>query len=305
MAGGAGSRLVWPRPQPIDVSGVPLVGGKLWSYATGTNTPLATYSDDALTVPNTNPIIADEAGYLGDIFLLPASYKFVLLDADDAQIWTADPCGFATTVTGAIQVGTQVVWGGSSLPAGYLWCDGAAVSRTTYALLFAEISTNYGGGNGTTTFNVPDRRGRTSVGRDDMGGSPANRITVGGCGIIGTTLGATGGNQLAQQHLHGIVDPGHNHPVTDPGHDHSPRDTGGVVGVNRGLLYWDPVAGGGHFLPGVFLPTGLSANTTADNTTGLTVGDGTTSITIDNALNGASQNVQPTIIDNWIIFAGA
>jgi microcystin-dependent protein len=72
---------------------------------------------------------------------------------------------------------------------------GQAISRTTYASLFTLISTTFGAGDGSTTFNVPDLRGRMLAGKDDMGGSAASRITSGGSGITGTTLGATGGAQ--------------------------------------------------------------------------------------------------------------
>ena len=73
---------------------------------------------------------------------------------------------------GAIQVdggnilpsGTVSMFAGSSAPTGYLLCDGSAVSRTTYANLFTAISTTYGSGDGSTTFNVPDLRGRVAVG---------------------------------------------------------------------------------------------------------------------------------------------
>lgn len=67
-------------------------GFKLWTYETGTTTPLTTYSDTALTVANTNPIIADSAGRFIQTFIDDAKlYKLVLLDADDNTIWTADP----------------------------------------------------------------------------------------------------------------------------------------------------------------------------------------------------------------------
>jgi len=56
------------------------------------------------------------------------------------------------------------MYGGSSAPTGWLLCDGSAISRTTYAVLFAVISTSYGAGDGSTTFNVPDLRGRIPVG---------------------------------------------------------------------------------------------------------------------------------------------
>lgn len=86
--------------------------------------------------------------------------------------------------------GTGTRWTGE-----YLLCDGSAVSRTTYSALFQAISTTWGVGNGSTTFNVPDLRGRATFGRDDMGGSAASRITSAGSGIVGTTIGATGGAQ--------------------------------------------------------------------------------------------------------------
>ncbi|MBV9064271.1 MAG: tail fiber protein [Methylobacteriaceae bacterium] len=72
---------------------------------------------------------------------------------------------------------------------------GQAISRTTYASLFALIGTTFGTGDGSTTFNVPDLRGRVAVGVDNMGGPAANRLTNAGSGIPGTTLGASGGNQ--------------------------------------------------------------------------------------------------------------
>lgn len=60
--------------------------------------------------------------------------------------------------------GAMVQFAGSSAPTGWLICDGAAVSRTTYAALFAAIGTTFGAGDGTTTFNIPDGRGRTAIG---------------------------------------------------------------------------------------------------------------------------------------------
>lgn len=61
-------------------------------------------------------------------------------------------------------VGTIQAYAGSTAPTGYLVADGSAVSRTTYAALFAVIGTTYGAGDGSTTFNLPDLRGRTAVG---------------------------------------------------------------------------------------------------------------------------------------------
>jgi microcystin-dependent protein len=82
-----------------------------------------------------------------------------------------------------------------SVPTGWLICGGQAVSRTTYAALFAVIGTTYGTGDGSTTFNVPDLRGRMISGKDDMGSSAANRLTNAASGVTGTTLGASGGTE--------------------------------------------------------------------------------------------------------------
>lgn len=69
--------------------------------------------------------------------------------------------GSATTNTPA---GTIASFGGGSAPTGWLLCDGSAVSRTTYAALFAVIGTTFGTGDGSTTFNVPDLRDRSPMG---------------------------------------------------------------------------------------------------------------------------------------------
>lgn len=71
--------------------------------------------------------------------------------------------------------GFQIAFAGSVIPGGWLSCDGTAVSRTTYARLFAVISTTYGVGDGLTTFNVPDKRGRASIG-SGTGSGLTNRV---------------------------------------------------------------------------------------------------------------------------------
>ena len=91
--------------------------------------------------------------------------------------------------------GVSLTYRGGNVPPGYLLEDGAAISRSAYPALFAQIGTTYGGGDGSTTFNKPDSRGRIDVGRDNMGGAPANRITNSGSSIDGLTLGASGGSQ--------------------------------------------------------------------------------------------------------------
>jgi len=78
-----------PKLQFFDANGDPLVGGKLYTYAAGTTTPLATYTDSTGATPNTNPIILDSRGE-ANVWLTAASYKFELKTSADALIWTVD-----------------------------------------------------------------------------------------------------------------------------------------------------------------------------------------------------------------------
>ena len=90
---------------------------------------------------------------------------------------------------GGVPTGTPLPFGGTTAPAGYLLCFGQAISRTDYAGLFAAVGTVHGAGNGSTTFNVPDLRGRVAAGKDDMGGSSASRLSS---VISSTVLGYRG-----------------------------------------------------------------------------------------------------------------
>jgi microcystin-dependent protein len=93
--------------------------------------------------------------------------------------------------------GIIVPYAGASLPAGFLNCNGAAVSRTTYSALFAALGVTWGAGDGSTTFNLPDLRGRALIG-------------VGtGSGLTARALAASGGEEAHQlsvlelaSHLH-------------------------------------------------------------------------------------------------------
>ena len=118
---------------------------------------------------------------------------------------------YLTLATGFVS-GMLMPYAGASAPSGWLLCYGQAISRTTYADLFTAIGTVYGVGDGSTTFNLPDLRGRVVAGQDDMGGSSANRLTDQTGGLNGDTLGDTGGSEThtlteAQlpAHSHGSV----------------------------------------------------------------------------------------------------
>ena len=99
-----------------------------------------------------------------------------------------------------LPVGTLIPYAGSTVPTGWLLCDGTAISRSTYTTLFGVVSTTYGSGDGATTFNLPDLRQRFPLGKAASG--------------TGSTLGATGG---AIDHTH--TGPSHTH--TGPSHTHT------------------------------------------------------------------------------------
>lgn len=161
--------------------------------------------------------------------------------------------------------GVVLPFAGSTAPSGWLLCFGQAVSRATYSALFAAIGTTYGAGDGSTTFNLPDARGRVLAGKDDMGGSAANRLTSGGSGINGATLGAAGGAETHTLTTGQI--PAHNHPLNNGNNYYLMRTSGGAVGLTSG--------------------TGLAD--TVQNT-GSNSGGG-----------GAHNNTQPTLVLNHII----
>lgn len=130
---------------------------------------------------NITTAVNDRARYIGDgTTVYCVSYQ----KADGAAV-----VGAAT--------GTVTQYAGSSAPTGWLLCDGSAVSRTTYAALFTIVGTTYGTGDGSTTFNLPDIRGRVSIGAGQ------------GSGLTNRTLAATGG---AETHTLTIAEmPAHTH----------------------------------------------------------------------------------------------
>jgi microcystin-dependent protein len=161
-----------------------------------------------------------------------------------------------------VPAGVVVPFAGTVEPAGWLFAAGQLVSRTAYAALFAAIGTTFGAGDGSTTFALPDLRGRAAAGRDNMNGASANRLTSGGSGIAGTTLGAAGGGETHT--LTAAQMPSHNHSAGVP--------SGG--GVGQSVWFGD---------------NGVSITGAAWSATGSTGG------------GGAHPNVQPTLVLNYIV----
>jgi len=151
--------------------------------------------------------------------------------------------------------GLLMEWTAAAPPRGWLFANGQAVSRATYRLLFQTIGTTFGAGDGSTTFNLPDKRGRVSVGcfGTDTGGRVTAATAPGGIGI-----GKAGG--IEQVTLTTPQIPAHTHQVSiDWGNGNSestqPLYHGGTSGYNRYTT--DPTGGGlphNNMPPFLFMP---------------------------------------------------
>lgn len=203
--------------------------------------------------------------------------------ADGVQITKTNSTGL-DVVTGRVKQGGAsllppgviVPYAGSSIPTGWLSCDGSAVSRTTYADLYTAIGTTYGTGDGSTTFTLPDYGGRVPAGKEAV----ATRLTTAGSGVDGATLGATGGAQTVTLAAAQI-------PQISGTATATSTFTGGVSQLAI-------TAGGGTISQG---------GGGSQNLVGIT---GTVATTISSLVAGASSptavnKVQPTIICNFII----
>ena len=172
-------------------------------------------------------------------------------------------------VSSAVPPGTVLATARSSAPTGYLLCDGAAVSRSTYSDLFSAISTTYGTGDGSSTFNLPDLRGRVAVGKDDMGGSAAGNITNTG-NLDGDVLGDTGGLET-----HALLE------AQLPSHTHGSGSLSGSGGITLGAN-----------TGGVNTGAGSAVNAATITISGSTGSTGS---------NSPHNNIQPSIILNYMI----
>lgn len=220
-------------------------------------------------------------------------------------------------------VGELIPIAGTSLPPLCVWPNGQNLSRSAYAALFAAIGTSFGAGDGSTTFGTPDLRGRAIFGRDNLGGTAANRVTAGNSGIAGSTLGAGGGDERMPAHAHGVNDPSHWHGNAG-WHGH-----GLVIGQET---YWDntygadgdgniiygpyrwvpanPVANPANFMEKSVFKYGRAAweyygdGSFVQGNGDHNHGPAGTGISIQNAGAGGSGNMPPALICNYALFAG-
>jgi microcystin-dependent protein len=165
-----------------------------------------------------------------------------------------------------VPVGAVAEFGASAIPSGWLECDGSAVDRSIYANLFSAIGVTYGVGDGATTFNVPDLRGRVVIGAG-QGSGLTNRI-------FATTIGE-------EAHVLTLGElPSHTHTVNDPGHSH-PYAASADSGV---------AISGSEF---AVLSAGNPGIHTTTSTTGVTFNNSDTGV--------AHNNMQPSLVVKKII----
>lgn len=170
-------------------------------------------------------------------------------------------------------IGGVQAFAGSTAPANWVLCDGAAISRTTYADLFAVIGTTYGSGNGSTTFNVPNTKGRVIVARD----AAQTEFDV---------LGETGG---AKTHMLSISEL--------PAHSHGGATGGGTVSFARVVNVAGTIFGEGNHT------VGRGSGGYQDYYGAVMSPDHTHTIASEGG-GEAHNNLQPYITMNYIIYAG-
>lgn len=208
----------------------------------------------------------------------------------------------SVTVSGSpiMPTGAMLEYGGAAAPSGWLLCNGSAVSRTTYAALFAVLGTAYGAGDGSTTFNVPNKVDRVGVGA----GSSYARGANGGAATATTSAagshnhtGSTGGTAITAAQM-----PSHTHTgTTDAVGDHTHGLTQILQGQTDGSTGFQ---GGGYFAnigyAGGTNAAGAHSHTFTTNSTG---GDQahSHSIATDGLHNHSVSTIQPYLASNYII----
>jgi microcystin-dependent protein len=195
-------------------------------------------------------------------------------------------------------IGELIEYTGSTAPALTVFPVGQTLSRTTYADLwtFAQLeiaagNTLYNNGNGSTTFGIPDKRGRVSATKDNLGGSAASRLTGTTMTPDGNTLGAVSANNqtvtLAANQIPSLTSSGSNSiTVTGP--------VGAPAVVNASIVSDPGTGGGGNHWSGGSSSSALSF-----------VGTNPITVAYTNASQQAVANVQPTLITTCLLYAGA
>lgn len=190
--------------------------GQIFSFkAANTNTDTSTINVSALGVKTIKKLDGATNLTAGDI----VAGQLVVIEYNA----TSGFFQMISPVASLSPVGSISMYAGATAPDGWLLCDASAVSRTTYAALFAVLSTTYGVGDGSTTFNLPDMRGRipVGVGTGTGGASSGTGLPSGGSALTAISRASWKG---AETHVLTIAEM--------PAHDHTgsyPDGTGGAT----------------------------------------------------------------------------
>ncbi len=216
----------------------------------------------------------------------------------------------------AVPIGASLEWdyGAAQIPSWALLQYGQAISRTTYAALAALASAAsypHGSGDGSTTFNSADKRGRVSAGKDDMGGTAANRITAAISGTAGTVLGAAVGAEGVTLATAQIPSHAHTGATNTESADHSHYTSTGGISANHfhyinasyvsGSDYqWSDYNGVNHFQNNVGNTGYVSSDHSHAGQSGGRSAAHTHQVYAEGG-GGAHLNMSPTIIVNKIL----
>lgn len=197
------------------------------------------------------------------------------------------------------------IFAGSTAPAGYLICDGSAVSRTTYATLFDAIGTTFGSGDGSTTFNIPDLSGRVA-----MGVSQSHAIaTTGGAETVSLTD--------IPNHTHTVPSHGHANTIaaTTPSYTHTvstqpafnynrPNSTGTRYGVYSGQATRTAYTSTSSVNATLSTSVAIAKHPATSCTMGGSIADCAAFDTESTGTGDGHNNMQPFVTMNYVISTG-